>query len=271
MKVALVSWTLGLEDPEQLFRKARAIGYKAVQYCGNWRKYPASLIRDTALSYGIELVAYDPYECHPLKREDATLENSIEFYQKVIDYAAALEVPMATIQGLSFWTANQPGRAEAIDQLTEAVKALNSYAKEKGMLLTYEACNHYETPFMNTSEELLELLQRSKADQVKLVMDSFHMNIDEKDSAAALRSLGSSLLYSYHVSDSGRGGIGTGHVDFQKHYQLLKEIGFDGTVCFEFVIDECRPDHLPMNKEQMKEFERQTRESFKVWNQFAQN
>ena len=175
---------------------------------------------------------------------------------------------LPTIQGLSLWTANQPDKAAATAQVVAAVRQLNDYSKSKGLLLTYEACCHYETPCANSAQEVLEILRDSGADNVKVVVDSFHMNIDEKSPEQTLAGFSGEQLYSYHVSDSGRGGIGTGHIDFRAHCNVLRTIGFDGLVCFEFVMPECRPDHLPMTQAQLEKFIAQSRASLAAWGEY---
>ncbi|UII22262.1 sugar phosphate isomerase/epimerase family protein [Fulvivirga ligni] len=265
MQLAAISWTFGLSDLEELFSKAQSIGYKAIQYCEDFDKYSAEDVLAVADKFKIQVVGYDPFNCQPSSEKEATLDNSVTFYKKVIDYAEALKVPMATIQGLSTWVADHSDYANGIKQIIAAIKQLSAYAKTKDILLTYEACNHYEVPFLHTAEELIYIIEQAEVDNVKAVLDSFHMNIDEPDPQKALANFPADLLYSYHVSDSGRGGIGTGHIDFEEHYNLLKKSGFDGLVCFEIVIPTCRPDKLPMNSEQMQEFMRQSKDSLQAW------
>lgn len=265
MKLATVSWTFGLDELDELFAQVKIIGFTALQFCGDFRRYSPQEVIQTAQKYEIELVGYDPYHCQPPTKEAAILANSVSFYQQVIDYAANIKAPVATLQGLSFWTINQPDYESGMKQIIEAVRQLSDYAKTKQVLLTYEACCHYETPLVHTAEELLRILHESGADNLKLVLDSFHMNIDERDPQDALRMVNGERLYSYHVSDSGRGGIGTGHIDFQGQYQVLREIGFEGLVCFETVIPECRPAKFPMNAKQMTELNRQLATSLAAW------
>ena len=265
MKLATISWTFGLDDLDKLFSKVKEIGFEGLQFCGDFEKYPASEVVAKAKEYEIELVSYDPLNCKPDNKEEATLEKSVAFYKKVIDYADALGVPMTTLQGLSFWTINKPDYEDAMQQIIEAVRHLDKYAAEKDILLTYEACCHYETTWVQTADELLRIHKESKVKNVKLVLDSFHMNIGEKDMISPIKDIGGDLLYSYHVSDSGRGGIGTGHIDYISQFKALQEVGFDDLLCFEIVIPECRPYKLPMNDRQMKEFVKQSKYSLKVW------
>ncbi len=266
MKLATISWTFGLDDLDELFSKVKEIGYTGLQFCGDFEKYNAKDVVAKSKEYGIELTSYDPLSCKPDTDEDATLKNSVAFYKKVIDYAIELDVPMCTLQGLSFWTTNQPNYTAALQQISEAVKQLSNYAKEKSILLTYEACCHYEVPQVHTAKELLQIYANAGSpENVKLVLDSFHMNICEKDMLSPITNIGGNLLYSYHVSDSGRGGIGTGHIEYQAQFNTLKAIGFEGLICFEIVLPEIRPYKLPMNKAQMEEFVKQSQYSLNRW------
>ncbi|WP_053970358.1 sugar phosphate isomerase/epimerase [Mangrovimonas sp. ST2L15] len=266
MTLATISWTFGLDDLDELFTKVKEIGYTGLQFCGDFKKYKAEEVVAKSKEYGIALTSYDPLSCKPDTDEDATLEKSVAFYKQVIDYALALGVPMSTLQGLSFWTKNQPNYEASMEQIAQAVKQLSDYAKGKNILLSYEACCHYEVPQAQTADELLRIYKDAGSpSNVKLVLDSFHMNITEKDMISPIKAIGGDLLYSYHVSDSGRGGIGTGHIDYLAQFNTLKEVGFNDLLCFEIVIAECRPYKLPMNKEQMEEFVKQSKYSLNIW------
>ncbi|UII25954.1 sugar phosphate isomerase/epimerase [Fulvivirga maritima] len=268
MKLGTVSWTFGIEDLEELFKTVKSLGYEAIQFCGDFRTYPAPQVAEIAEKYEIEITGYDIINCQPRNETDATLAHSVSFYKQVINYASQIGTDMVTVQGLSFWTTDAQNYQEAFDQIVEAVRQLANYAAEKDITLTYEACNHYEVPWIHTAEELIKLKRESAADNLKLVLDSFHMNINEKDAEASIEKVGVNDLFSYHVSDSGRGGIGTGHINFKAHYDKLKAIGFDGLICFEIVVPECRPDKLPMNDAQMDEFLQQHQHSLATWKDY---
>ena len=269
MKLATVSWTFGLEDLDELFKEVTKLGFKYLQYCGDFKKYKASTVLEKASQYGVHLASYDPIDCKPENKEQATLNNSITFYKQIIDYASDLKVPMVTLQGLSFWTTDDQTYDEAFTQITKAVRELSLYAKSKNILTTYEAVCHYETPWIHTSTELLRIKRESRADNLQLVLDSFHMNITESDMITPIYDVGKNFLYSYHVSDSGRGGMGTGHINFKDQYKALKQIGFNGLVCFEIVTPEVRPYKLPMNDSQFKKFIKQNQQSLKAWKMFS--
>lgn len=270
MELAAISWCFGIDDLDELFKTAKEAGFDAVQFCGDHKKYKAADVLAVARKYGMSVPSYDPGNGKPQSKEYATLANAVDWFKETIDYAAAIGAKMATLQGLGFWTVNTGNYAEAMQFVVEASRQLCAYAKEKGILMTYEACCHYELPVVQDTEDLLQVYNEVKSDNLLLVLDSFHINITETDMLEPIRRIGK-LLYSYHISDSGRGGIGTGQIDFLKQYQTLKEIGFEGLVCFELVIKEARPYKFPMQQSYMDEYLKQSRQSLAIWKSYMEN
>ena len=264
-KIAVITWTYGIDDLDSLFSAIRQTGFEAVQFCGDHKKYPAAEVVSAARKYRIEILAYDVSNFKPTGNERMTLDNAVKHFTETIEYAKAIGAPMSTLQGLSYWTKDIKEYEDAMKFIIEATRRLDKVAGKLNMTLTYEACCHYELPWVQTADELLRIYHESKAENLLLVLDSFHMNIAESDMLEPIRKIGK-LLHSYHISDSGRGGIGTGHIDYVAQHRVMKEVGFDGYVFFEIVIPECRPYKLPMNGRQMKEFIAQNQYSIKMWN-----
>ena len=265
MKLGTISWTFGIDDLDELFSKVKATGFDYLQFSGDHTVYDPKDVLAAAKQYEVELLAYDPFNSQPPEGMEANLENGVAWYKDILNFALALKVPMLTLQGLSFWTVNQPDYASALQMLVEAVRQLDVEAQQHNLTLTYEACNHYELPWIQTADELLYIKEASGAKQLQLVLDSFHMNIAEQNMVKPLHKIGKDLLHSYHVSDSGRGGIGTGHIDFVEQFKTLQEIGFDGLVLFEIVIPSVRPYKFPMNEKQLEEMMAQGRQSLNFW------
>jgi D-psicose/D-tagatose/L-ribulose 3-epimerase len=90
----------------------------------------------------------------------------------------------------------------------------------------------YETHQIRTVAEGLAFLAEVGADNLKLLPDAYHMNIEERDPAAALRRAGDKLGL-YHAADSNREGIGGGHTDFLAQIAALSDIGYEGPVILE--------------------------------------
>nr|WP_269450666.1 sugar phosphate isomerase/epimerase family protein [Stenotrophomonas sp. MMGLT7] len=265
-RIAVITWTYGIDDPDELFARIKATGFDYVQYCGDFRKQDAAEVARAASRHGITILSYDPPgTIRPESPADGTVEKAVEHFARTFQFARDIGAGMATLQGLSSWTVFIEDYDEAMRFIIEATRRLDAIAGRMGLVMTYEACCHYELPWVQTADELLRIHRESGAQNLQLVLDSFHMNIAEADMLEPLRKVGP-LLHSYHVSDSGRGGIGTGHIDFVAQHNAMKTIGFDGFVFFELVIAECRPYKHPMNERQMAEFIRQNQYSIRMWN-----
>ena len=102
------------------------------------------------------------------------------------------------------------------------------------MHLCLEPLNRYETGLIHTVAEGLELLERVGAGNLGLLLDTFHMNIEEPDLAVAIRTAGERLFH-FHVADSNRWYPGAGHVDFGHLLVVMDEIGYTGYVSGEFM------------------------------------
>jgi D-psicose/D-tagatose/L-ribulose 3-epimerase len=120
------------------------------------------------------------------------------------------------------------GRANVVGVL----QRLASEAAGRGMRLGLEICNRYETNVINTAHDALRLADDVGADNVFIHLDSYHMNIEEKDFAAPVREVGDRLGY-VHIGENHRGYLGSGHIDFPTFFDTLAEIGYGGPITFE--------------------------------------
>jgi sugar phosphate isomerase/epimerase len=116
--------------------------------------------------------------------------------------------------------------------LLEGLAALGAHAEQAGAVLLLEPLNRYEDHMVNTVAAAAELVRATGSPGVRILADTYHMNIEEEDPCAALRSAGE-LLGAVHLSDSNRHQPGTGHVPFAAIVATLREIGFDGVLSVE--------------------------------------
>jgi D-psicose/D-tagatose/L-ribulose 3-epimerase len=113
-----------------------------------------------------------------------------------------------------------------------ALQDLAPFAEAHGVLLAVEPINRFETAFLNTIEDATDLAQRIGHPFVGILADTFHMNIEEKDPAVSLATVGA-LLKHVHFSENDRGVIGSGHVPWSRVMQALRGRRYDGWVVFE--------------------------------------
>ncbi|MCX6027622.1 MAG: sugar phosphate isomerase/epimerase [Chloroflexi bacterium] len=127
--------------------------------------------------------------------------------------------------------------AEQKEQQRSAVEAIRECARLAsglGVTLLVEPINRYETNFINTADEGLRLLDEIAEPAVKLLLDTFHMNIEEPNLPLALRKAGT-RLGALHLADSNRQAPGRGHIDFAPIFRALAEIRFAGPIAAEIL------------------------------------
>jgi sugar phosphate isomerase/epimerase len=124
--------------------------------------------------------------------------------------------------------------AQAMAWLVEALGECCAVARTQGVRLAVEPINRYETTLINSVEQGLELIQRVGADNLGLLLDTFHMNIEEPDILASIQACGD-RSYHFHVADSNRWYPGAGHLDFKSILAALQGAGYQGWVSGEFL------------------------------------
>jgi sugar phosphate isomerase/epimerase len=124
--------------------------------------------------------------------------------------------------------------AQAMDWMVEALDECCTAAHLYGIQLALEPINRYETTLINTTTQGLDLIGRVAVDNFGLLLDTFHMNIEEVDIEASIRACGKHILH-FHVADSNRWYPGAGHLDFKSIMKTLHAIGYAGWVSGEFL------------------------------------
>jgi D-psicose/D-tagatose/L-ribulose 3-epimerase len=127
----------------------------------------------------------------------------------------------------------EPGERRAtIERLAEALRPLVDYAGQRDVRLALEPLNRYETSLVNTAEQGLEVVAAVGSPALGLLLDTYHMNIEEKNPAEAIRTTGPHLLH-VHACGSDRGTPGADHLDWPGLARALREVRYDGPVCIE--------------------------------------
>jgi D-psicose/D-tagatose/L-ribulose 3-epimerase len=119
-------------------------------------------------------------------------------------------------------------RRRAIDSLHE----LAAYAGERGISLALEPLNRFENDMLNTVAQGLDMCAEIDAENVGLLLDTFHMNIEEKDvGAAVIEARG--RVFHFHTSENDRGAPGSGHVSWSEVADALRAIEYDEVISVE--------------------------------------
>lgn len=123
-------------------------------------------------------------------------------------------------------------RGEAEKLLIDTVARVLPYAASRGVTILIEPINRYESNFINNLDEAAELLDKLNADNVGIMADVFHMNIEDDIIADSLIRNKRYVKY-IHIADSNRLAPGMGHTDFAAIIDALGQIGYDGWLSVE--------------------------------------
>lgn len=162
------------------------------------------------------------------------------YLQACIDAAAKLGAP--TVAGPFYsavgrcWRSTAEERARDVNQLAGVLRSLGDYASERGVGLGIETLNRFETSFLNTTQQALELVHEVAHPAVGLTLDLFHLGIEEKSPGDALRAAGPHLKH-VQVAENDRGTPGTGHLPWEDIAAALRDIDYDGRIVIETFSD----------------------------------
>ena len=118
--------------------------------------------------------------------------------------------------------------ANSLTKITNALEVNN-------IKLGIEPLNRYETDFINTVDEGLHLCSLINHSNVGLLLDVYHMNIEEKNISSSIKRAKNKLFH-FHVAENDRGIPGSGTLDFDSIFETLKEINYSGNVTLEMFI-----------------------------------
>jgi len=133
------------------------------------------------------------------------------------------------------------GRADAVPPaeykkqwkaVVKNLKTLSKYAEKKGKQICLEPLNRFETDFINTCDQALKMVKDVGSPALKVHLDTFHMNIEEKNQADAIRKAGK-LLGHFHACGADRGTPGNDHINWKPIAKALRKIKYKGDVVIE--------------------------------------
>ena len=234
-------WTSPVDDEAltDLIPRIAAFGFDAVELPieqpGDWDPVRT---RDLLATHG--LVAAGVCAVTPPGRDlvaaaPDVVEATVAYLQGCVDSAATVGAPC--VGGPVYasvgrtWRMSTTARAACYADFRRALAPVADHAGERGVTIGVEALNRYETSVVNTVEQVIELIDGLPS-SVGLMLDSYHMNIEEADPYAALTLAGPYIKH-VQVSGTDRGAPGADHLDWPRFFAALTATGYQGAVCIE--------------------------------------
>jgi sugar phosphate isomerase/epimerase len=232
VRYGVCNWIFGDEDLASTAAFLAGAGFDGVELMGDMGLYqPAdvnAVINDHALSV-LSLTPDDVDLAHP---DSAVRADALDYYLRLLDFAADVGAPIVCCHG-------QVGRVRPLASFEEeyrhflaCVQLIAARAAEMHLSLAMEVLNRYESHLLNTASQAVEFVSAVAASNVGILLDAYHMNIEEADPVHAILEAGDALFL-FHAADSNREAAGRGHTDFVSLMRALNRVSYEGDVVIE--------------------------------------
>lgn len=198
-------------------------------------------IKKCADEYGIELTySLGLDKAYDISSDDITVrEKGVSYLTSIMQQVAKMGGKI--ISGVSYagWGVPNISHIDK-DRLTknsiESMKKLAKKAEELQITYAVEAVNRFEGVVLNTAQEALDYVKEVDSPAVGVLLDTYHMNIEEFSIGNAIRTVGNKLV-GFHVGENNRSVPGRGHLDWDEIFKALKDVGYKGRIVAEpFVV-----------------------------------
>jgi D-psicose/D-tagatose/L-ribulose 3-epimerase len=140
--------------------------------------------------------------------------------------------PVYSAVGKTRFTTEEQKKRERAWCIENLIK-VGKFAEDCGIIVGVEPLNRFETDMVNTADQAISLVKEVASPNIKIQLDTFHCNIEEKSIPDTIRKVGSDLLCHIQANESDRGTPGTGNLDWIGIKQALTEIGYDKAIVIE--------------------------------------
>lgn len=239
MKFSLCSWVFGDLPIEEVIRFASKTGYDEVEVSTTVDRHNWSSIKQVAKEQKIMVnginadASFLRPETDLANPDEDTREQAIAYFKRQLEIGAFLEAEYMVLAPAA------PGRSipalskkKDWENGMDSVKRLAPFAKELGINLVIEPLNRYENCLVYNADTAYQFIQEVNEPNVKTMLDTFHMNIDEANFIDPFLKL-EGLLETVHVADSNRRGLGKGHLPFDEVVKGMSQIGYDKRITVE--------------------------------------
>jgi len=170
--------------------------------------------------------------------DEAVRRRTIALLRGFVDFAAGCK-PLLVLGSLQGARKDEPDRLAGEARIREALREVGQYATAKGVTIAFEPVTHEEVGFHNTIAEVQRVVREAALPGLRMMVDTFHMNIEERDMLAPLAGVADILVH-VHLSETNRDVLGEGHWPTAAFLAELERIGYRGC-CSVGVYNTRRP------------------------------
>ncbi len=243
--ISACAWAGSFGDGEiDLIARAADLGYDVLEipFSGP-KQFAADRVAELARRHRLEcVVGLDmPLEADLVHPEAEARREGLARLRSCIAVAEQIGARMVAgpfcVASYRFWWPDAERRRVDLRYAVDGLLGAADYAASKGIRLALELMNRYETPFCTCAADGLALCEAVGHPAFGLLLDTFHMNIEERSFGECIRHVGEHLYY-LHACENDRGVPGSGHIPWQEVAQALRQIGYDSYVVVESFVYE---------------------------------
>ena len=244
-KLGVCSWIFGDVPLAKVVKTIADLDYDGVELRGNLTNYSGAEAKQLIKDAGLDVFVVSPEDVDLAAKDTAVRHEAYSYYLRLLDFATEVESPLVIVRGMKGRIRPFTSKSEETGLLETAVANLSAEAQQRNLKLAVEVLNRYESHLINTGAEALDFVAQVEQDNVGILLNSFHMSIEEQDAATTIRKVGDKLAL-YFMADSNRQAIGRGHTKLGGDLWGMEDIGYDGPVIMEFLppnSDPFMPNH----------------------------
>ena len=213
-----------------VIRKAKDLGFQVLDLAIAYpERFPLQAVKEELQKVDIEVVTTTTLEPkgNIISPDASVRKTGVELLKKQIDINNALKSKIFGGVNYAAWgyTTKRPRTAQEWDWSVQAMREVARYAKNTGEVnICVEPVNRFESHFLNIAEDAVKYCQDVGTGNVKVHLDTFHMNIEETDFVQAATTCGKEYLGYVHTCENNRGIPGTGHVPWKEFFLAVRRL-----------------------------------------------
>ena len=231
-RYGVCNWIFGDEDLATTAAVLAELGFDGVELKGDLELYDSGEVNAVLSDHGLAVLSLTPDNVDLAHPDARVRTEALDYYLRLLDFAAAVGAPVVSCHGAVGRVRPLAEYGEEYGQFVLGVQRLAVRAAELHLRLAMEVLNRYESHLLNTARQAIGFVERVHAPNVGILLDAYHMNIEEADPATAILDVGERLTL-FHAADSNRQAVGRGHTDFLTLARALQRVGYAGDVVIE--------------------------------------
>jgi D-psicose/D-tagatose/L-ribulose 3-epimerase len=234
----LLLWTTHVtEEHFPLFAKLKKTGFDGVElplFAGDAAHYKTIRKELDNQGLGCTTVVCAMPDANPVSTDPKVRQAGLDRLKWAIDMTATLrgEIMAGPYHSALGQFSGQGPTEDEKRWVADVLRAAAEEAQKAKVMLAIEYLNRFECYFLTTAADAKALVQRVNHPHFRMMYDTFHANIEEKQIGPTIASIAGSFIH-VHISENDRGTPGTGHVPWDETFRALKQVGYDGWMVIE--------------------------------------